>query len=229
MSNNRPETVCIIPAYNEAKTVSVIATLAVNHPEIDRVIVIDDGSDDETSGIASTIPEVEVLRLDKNHGKGAAMRSGMDATGEPILLFLDADLIGLKTEHFSDLLKPVLHDTFDMSVGLFRGGRLHTDLAHIVAPSLSGQRAIRRSVLANLDMDSVGFGIERALNELWVDGSIKVSKVILHGVSHVTKEEKRGYLEGVKQRMGMYADILRFEGNRIKRKIGILNGNSHND
>jgi hypothetical protein len=70
---------------------------------------------------------------------------------------------------------------------------LHTDLAHILTPSLSGQRAVRRSVLKDLDMDSVGFGIECALTELWETEAIRVKTVILRGVTHRTKEEKRGY------------------------------------
>jgi hypothetical protein len=214
---------CIIPAFNEEATVATVARRAVAHPKIHRVIVVDDGSKDATTRRASLVAGVQVITLQHNRGKGAAMRIGMAACVEPVLLFLDADLLGLTPQHISDLLDPVLTGEAEMSVGLFRGGRIHTDLAHMVAPSLSGQRAIHRSALQHLDMASVGFGIERALTELWENGTIRVKEVILHGVSHRTKEEKRGYLEGVKQRLGMYSDILRFEKGRLKRR---LEGNS---
>ncbi len=226
MSENNVKTVCIIPAYNEETTVAEIAQLAVDHPEIGRVVVIDDGSDDSTGEKAGSVNGVEVIRLDENSGKGAAMRAGMDATVEPVILFLDADLIGLNAGHITDLLAPVISNEADMSVGLFRGGRLNTDLAHIITPSLSGQRAVQRSVLDGLDMESVGFGIERALTELWETGKISVAKVILQGVTPRTKEEKRGYWKGVKQRAEMYMDILRFEGGRIKRRLKGNNGNN---
>ncbi len=215
--------VCIIPAFNEEQTVAEIAGLAAAHPQIGRVLVVDDGSEDGTSERAASVDGIQVIRNEVNQGKGSAMRDGLDATTEQVVLFLDADLTSLKPNHITDLLAPVAAGDMDMSVGLFRGGRLHTDLAHIITPSLSGQRAIKRRVLENLDMDSVGFGIERALTELWTKGEIRVKEVILKGVSHRTKEEKRGYMKGVKQRVGMYSDILKFEGGRLIKK---LSGNS---
>jgi polyisoprenyl-phosphate glycosyltransferase len=218
MAQDKIPVVCIIPAYNEEHTVASIARLASSHPLIGRVIVVDDGSSDSTASHSSEINDVKVISLTPNKGKGAAMRAGMSESDEPVILFLDADLIGLNEQHISDLLSPVINNEADMSVGLFRGGRLHTDLAHVITPSLSGQRAIRREVIQNMDMDSVGFGIERALTELWQNGSIRVKEVILRGVTHRTKEEKRGYWPGVKQRLKMYYEILRFEFGRLKRK-----------
>jgi polyisoprenyl-phosphate glycosyltransferase len=226
MSENADQVVCIIPAFNEASTVASVASTVINSGQVSKLIVIDDGSEDGTSAKAGEVHGVTVIRLETNHGKGAAMRAGLSASNEPVVLFLDADLLDLKPQHVGDLVQPVLSNNADMSIGFFRGGRLVTDLAHMVTPSLSGQRAIRRSIIANLDMDSVGFGIERALTELWKSGSIRVTEVILHGVSHRTKEEKRGYWEGVKQRTRMFAEILRFEGNRIRRKIA-GNGSNH--
>ena len=220
MSEPPFDTACIIPAYNEESTVASVARLAARHPRIGKVLVVDDGSDDATSRQASSVDGVQVLRLDENRGKGGAMHAGMEAVSEPVLLFLDADLVGMKESHITDLLAPVLDGQADMTVGVFRGGRIHTDLAHMITPSLSGQRAIHRSALDGLDMDSVGFGIERALTELWKTGAIRVKEVILHGVTHRTKEEKRGYWPGVTQRIVMYYEILRFETRRLIRRLG---------
>lgn len=219
MSDKTSSTVCIIPAYNEGPTVAGIACIASEHPLVGRVIVIDDGSTDKTSDEARSVDEVTVISLEQNCGKGKAMRVGLDSSDEPVILFIDADLIGLKPHHITDLMEPVLNDEADMTVGLFRGGRIHTDLAHMVTPSLSGQRCVKRSVIENMDMDTVGFAIERALTELWETGKIKVKDVIWKGVTHRTKEEKRGYWEGVRQRWKMYSQILNFEGKRIKRRI----------
>jgi len=213
------ETVCLIPSYNEEETVGRIAQEAARHPDISRVVVIDDGSIDRTSEVAGSISGVEVIRLEKNCGKGAAMKAGFSATSEPVVLFLDADLMGLSKGNITNLLKPVLENEVDMSVGIFRGGRVFTDLAHVVAPSLSGQRAVSRSVFDYLDVESTGFEIERALTELWETGAIRVKKVKLHGVTHRTKEEKRGFMEGVKQRLGMFLDIINFERDRLKRRM----------
>ena len=219
MAELESQTVCIIPAFNEAPTVAGIARIAVEHPLIGRVFIIDDGSTDDTSEKARAVEGVNLITHKVNGGKGKAMRTGLDATDEPIVIFLDADLVGLKPHHITDLMKPVLEGDADMSVGLFRGGRIHTDLAHMITPSLSGQRTVQRSVIENMDMDSVGFAIERALTELWETGVIKVKEIIWKGVTHRTKEEKRGYIEGVRQRIGMFSEILKFEGKRIGRRL----------
>jgi glycosyltransferase involved in cell wall biosynthesis len=219
MSEITDRVVCIIPAFNEEATVASIARLTRAHPLVQKVIVVDDGSSDRTAERAREVNGVEVLKLTPNRGKGAAMKAGIDASNEEVILFLDADLLGMTEDHVSDLLAPVLAGEADMSVGLFRGGRLHTDMAHVITPSLSGQRAVRREVVASLDMEALGFGIERALTELWETGSIRVTEVILHGVTHRTKEEKRGFFKGVGQRLKMYVDILHFEAGRLARRL----------
>jgi len=68
-------TVAIIPAYNEAEALpGVLAALQAAHPTID-VVVVDDGSRDDTAGVARR-PGVTVLRLPFNLGIGGALRMG---------------------------------------------------------------------------------------------------------------------------------------------------------
>lgn len=90
----------IIPAYNEADTVSraVRETAAVfsNLGEAYEILVVDDGSTDATRAAAESLrPEIPALKTvahETNRGKGAAVRTGvMNSTGES-LLFLDCDL-----------------------------------------------------------------------------------------------------------------------------------------
>jgi dolichyl-phosphate beta-glucosyltransferase len=88
----------VIPAYNEQTRIgsTLIRTLdhlAIHHPTAE-VIVVDDGSRDDTASVATEVSggRVRVLRQPQNRGKGAAVRRGMlEAKGEHIL-FMDADL-----------------------------------------------------------------------------------------------------------------------------------------
>lgn len=57
---------CIIPAYNEARRIAQILQLAATHPLIDEVIVVDDGSTDETGDIARNFERVRVIVLPRN-------------------------------------------------------------------------------------------------------------------------------------------------------------------
>ena len=136
----------ILPAYNEADRLSNVVRVVLRCPSIDEVIVVNDGSTDNTAEVVRQIPGVRLVDLPKNRGKGGAMAAGVDATDAKLLVFLDADLVGLKGEHVEALIEPVRTGKYQMAVGRFRGGRKLTDWAQRVTPNISGQRAIRRDV-----------------------------------------------------------------------------------
>lgn len=90
----------ILPALDEARRLppyleSVRAYLEANFGQAYEVIVVDDGSRDETAAaverLASQWPQLRLLRHAQNEGKGAAVRTGVLAAGGELLLFADAD------------------------------------------------------------------------------------------------------------------------------------------
>ncbi|MFO7954334.1 glycosyltransferase family 2 protein [Thioalkalivibrio sp.] len=80
----------LIPAHNEAATIEAVVAAARTH--VDRVIVVDDGSEDATACLVED--QAEVLRQPANGGKAAALWAGMQhalATGADAVVTLDAD------------------------------------------------------------------------------------------------------------------------------------------
>lgn len=202
----------VIPAYNEESTIGEIVRAVRHVPEISEVLVVSDGSTDGTAQAAQNAG-ARVIRLAVNVGKGGAMMAGVKSTEAEILLFLDADLIGLTSEHILDLLKPVCAGRAEMTIGIFEDGRLATDLAQFIAPYLSGQRAVRRSLFARLpDLDMTRFGVEVALTKFVKTEGIPVEVVELKEMSHIMKEEKLGLVKGVMARMKMYWEIAKYVG-----------------
>lgn len=198
----------IIPAYNEENTIENVLKAVVESNAGDEVIVVSDGSTDMTAEIAKKY--AKVIELKKNVGKGGAVKKGVEAAQGDVILMLDADLIGLKKEHIIDLLQPVLRGEADMTIGLFANGRFSTDFAQIVAPQLSGQRALKRSIIESISsLDATKYGIEIALTKYARRYKIKVKNVYLKDLTHVMKEEKLGFIPGVKARIKMYWDIIR--------------------
>lgn len=199
----------IIPAYNEGKTVGDVVSVVCGMPEIHEVIVVNDGSTDNTSGVAREAG-ARVIDLEMNRGKGGAIVAGIRETDADIILLLDADLIGLTRSHVLDLLKSVVDGEAEMTLGLFSHGRFSTDLAQKIAPWLSGQRAIKREILETLpELDLCRFGVETALTKHARKQHLNVKHVILDNCTHVMKEEKMGHIEGFKSRLRMYRDMLR--------------------
>ncbi|WP_352419640.1 glycosyltransferase family 2 protein [Proteiniborus sp.] len=199
----------VIPAYNEEKTIGEVIKVVKKVNLVDKIIVVSDGSIDKTVDIALK-HEVEILELENNVGKGGALSRGVNATYSEIILFLDADLIGLKEQHIIDLLIPVLNHEVDMTIGVFSNGRLTTDLAQKVAPYLSGQRAIKRYIFENIpNIDITRYGVEIALTKYVMSHGIKSKEIMLENLTHVMKEEKLGIVKGFASRMKMYWDIVK--------------------
>ena len=200
----------IIPAYNEEHRIAAVLA-AVTAATVGRVIVVSDGSTDGTAAAAQAVPGVEVVTLPANRGKGGAMRAGAIRADADVLLFFDADLIGLTPNHVHDLLAPVCAGEAAMTMGIFRGGRLWTDMAQFFAPAITGQRAIRRDVFLQIpNLESVGYGIELAINDYVHSQGLVRRDVTLRGVTHPMKEEKLGWAKGAASRMQMYRQMLRF-------------------
>lgn len=203
------EVTVIIPAYNEEERIGTVLNAIKKSDLVDEIIVVDDGSDDKTAEVALAAG-VKVIINDKNLGKGGALCKGLRNCRSEIILFLDADLCGFKTEDVRNLLKPVLSEGYDMTVGLFTNGRLTTDLAQKVAPFLSGQRAIKRQLLNEISgLEISRYGVEMALTRYVRKHSIRIKEVQLEDVSHVMKEEKRGIIRGFAERLKMYGDIVK--------------------
>lgn len=200
----------LIPAFNEATRIAAVLEVVSGSSADRQVWVIDDGSTDDTASVARRFPGVQVLRTEENQGKGAAMWAGVAATDAELLVFLDADLRGLRPEHVDALVEPVMTGTAEMTIGLFRGGRGSTDFSHIIAPWVSGQRAIRRDAFLSLDAARASRqGIELLLTRAAREQGWRVINVPWQGVTHAMKEEKLGLVRGHLARWKMYGEIVR--------------------
>jgi len=201
----------IVPAYNEAERIGAVISPLLAASCVDEVIVVDDGSTDGTAEVARRLG-ARVIELPRNMGKAAALDHGVSAARNDVLLFLDADLVGLKPEHIHRLVSIYEERGPDMVIGVFRSGRLNTDLAQTIAPYLSGQRVLSRALWERLKEKSEKlweYGVEMALTKLSLKEDWREERVFLEGVTHVMKEEKRGFSQGLKERLLMYGDILR--------------------
>jgi glycosyltransferase involved in cell wall biosynthesis len=197
-----------VPAHDEAATIGGVVTPLVGHPLVGEVIVVDDGSRDATAALAKDAG-ARVISLHRTRGKAAAMQWGTQLARHEILLFCDADVIGLSAEKITRIVKPVLDGQFDMYVGI-RARRMYwaNRLLHFT-PVISGERALRREIWDQVPADyKRNFQIEIALNFFAKQNGHRMGISILRGLSQVIKERKRGLLAGLWQRTLMIRDIL---------------------
>lgn len=122
----KPDISIVIPAYNESerlgdplKTILEFVSTAGLKVE---VIVVDDGSSDDTAKVAERVfqtkPEIQtnVIRYEKNRGKGFAVKTGLLAAKADVALFSDADL-STPIEEMSKLVDPILNGECDVTFG----------------------------------------------------------------------------------------------------------------
>jgi glycosyltransferase involved in cell wall biosynthesis len=214
----------VIPAYNEEERVVDVLDTIAHSTKVDEILVVTDGCTDDTAGRIrawlqtrpSDAMPVRLFELKHNIGKGGAMAHGAHVADADILLFLDADLIGLQSHQVDDLVAPLLREEkpADMALGLFgavRGGLLGWWLSynHRIFSFMTGQRAIRRDLfLAVPGLTRSRFGVEAAITcFVQSDPELKVEYTYLHAVTHPIKEEKLGPWRGFRKRSRMYREV----------------------
>ena len=178
------EVTAVIPAYNEQISIGSVALEAKRF--VDRVIVIDDGSTDNTAEIVK-LAGAELIKHYRNMGKGVALKTGFDAAkNSDIIVTLDADGQH-KTTDIPKLLKPIKEGEADIVNGsryingdgkdtpiYRRFGQTVLDMAtnfntkEKVTDSQSGFRAFSRKTLSVFRFEQKGYGIE---SEMLIEAS----------------------------------------------------------
>ena len=183
-------TAAVIPAWNEATTVGAVVYAALDARRVDEVVVVDNASTDATA-TAAAAHGARVVR-EPRPGKGEALRAGVAAVADAdVVVFLDADLVGLRPGHIDDLVAAVRAGGAAMACGLFDRGPVANAIFLASLPVLTGQRAVRRELFDALDLADVrGYRVEAALNSLVARRGLERHDVVLAGLWHRTKEEK---------------------------------------
>ena len=223
----------VVPAFNEEAGITSVLELLHRCPELVRITVVDDGSTDGTARrvleYARREPRLRLLRLKPNRGKGSAMAAGAEASPSDLVLFLDADLIGVSPQQLRKLIEPVRRGSCSMSLAVFSGPGGPSDRSQAVLPGLSGQRnsarwsgqrnsarlsgqrCLRWSQFRETPgLAETRYGAEVALNRFARKQGLPVQLVQWPGVTHLSKYEKRGWLPGLFAYLRMYLEILLF-------------------
>ena len=193
MKNNYPEISAIICAFNEESTIEDVLKAVTDSNLFNEIIVVNDGSTDNTlKNIKEIKKSVDItdIHLPENKGKGYAMALGVERASSEIIVFCDADLSGLKKNHFQQLINPIIGNEADMVLGQ----ATETLINYKINPfkSFTGERALlKQDVLTILEeMRTSKFGVETLINLHYQAQEKKVKYVMLEGLKHPTKFDK---------------------------------------
>lgn len=204
----RDKVSAVVPAYNEAETIGAVIQELKKCSLVGEIIVIDDGSDDNTAEVARLVG-ARVISLADNLGKAAAMEKGVGTAKSPTIMFVDADFIGFTAQKMEKIILPVLSGNRIMYIGVIRRRAYWLNKIARVLPLISGLRVIKKELWFKVPSKyKKGYQMEIALNYFAKHSGQKVGHCFLGGIRHVIKEKKRGFLLGTLARIKMGLEIV---------------------
>lgn len=208
-------TICaIVPAYNEEDKIENTVKAIKTSKYIDDVYVVDDGSCDNTA-LRADKAGAKVIKLDKNRGKGYALRYGLDRiidTSE-IIVFLDGDLEASHND-IDKLIEPILNKECDVTIARFpkRKNKAGFGLVKSLAKhgvkyftnrelecSLSGQRAFKLEVLKRVQNIPEKYGVEVGMTIDILKSGFTIKEIDVKMSHRETGRDLKGFIHRGKQ------------------------------
>jgi phosphoserine phosphatase len=187
----------IIPVLNESERVRSVIEFAKAGPNVDEVIVVDDGSIDGTPELARDAGAVVITST--LLGKGASMQDGLRVAKNETLLYLDGDLIGLQPDLVARMTQPILQGQADFVKARFTrdAGRVtiltarpliqtfFPELAKFDQP-LGGIIAAHRSLLQRLQFET-DYGVDVGL---LIDAADAGARIVQADIGHIEHDSQ---------------------------------------
>jgi len=201
----------IMPVYNEEGTIEEIVSRVLAVPLPIELIVVDDGSTDETRALLSKLAEARQFKVflqDENRGKGAAVRKGFAEASGDIFIIQDADL-EYSPEEYPELIELIVRGKADAVYGSrflgrhraflfthYLGNRFLTLVTNVLYNTILTDmetcfKAIRADRVRQMTLRSNRFGIEPEITAKLFKMGCRVYEVPI-------TYEGRGYEEGKK-------------------------------
>lgn len=231
----------VMPCYNESATIPTVAASVLASPLTAELIIVDDGSTDETLARALALDDerVRVLAQRPNQGKGAALRRGFAEASFPYVIVQDADL-EYDPREFEQVLGPILDGRADVVFGSrFLSDRPHRVLYywHAVGNRIlttasnmftnlnltdmeTCYKAFRREVIESFVIEEDRFGFEPEITAKVAGSGWRIYEVGISYAGRTYEDGKKiGWRDGIR---AMYC-IVRYSPirKRLAERIGL--------
>lgn len=186
---------CVVPVYNNERTIQRVLNVLLKCKYLTEVVVVNDGSSDESATIIATFKSAKKLKyLDnkQNRGKGYTVVRGIKQSKGDVIFICDADLGKLQLYHIEKIINRFLEGDVDMVIAA-------RETLHGFLTSLSGERIFWKKNLAEfLPMISEsGNGIEQIIN--FAHRHKKVVTILNKNIGHVLKYERPNVPEWIRE------------------------------
>jgi len=216
----------IVPVYNEEETIDEVISriISLGRKLSIEIIVVDDGSEDNTLNIIKKYDQIILVQHEKNYGKGAAIQTGIKKSKGDVIIIQDADLEYLP-EEIPKIVEPILSGKADvvfgsrfigkiegMSFSHFLGNRILSIVAQILYKTnmtdiMTGYKAMKRHVANNLKITKSGFDVEIEMTCKILKNHYRVVEVPISYKYRTFGESKITYRDGLRSLMSLFSYI----------------------
>lgn len=206
----------VIPCFNEADSISDVLTQLSNaRLDLGEIIAVDDGSTDGTAEIIRRARNVTLIQHERNLGKGAAIRTGLDNVTSDIVVIQDADG-EYSPNDIRALTRPIFDGKADVVYGSrFQGSIQGMSTSHLIGNKaltwateilywtkitdmMTGYKAFKRSMLDGLKLESRGFEFEPEITSKLLKKNAKIVEVPISYSYRKKGRAKIGWKDGFK-------------------------------
>jgi len=235
----------VIPAWNEeAGIADIVGRVLASKDGLEAIgvaelelLVVDDGSTDQTAQVAESVEGVRLIRHEHNKGYGAALKTGFEAASGELIGFLDADGT-YPPEMFPDLCRPALNgaeliigsrmagERSDMPItrrmgNLFFAGLLSFLGRQKVTDSASGMRVFRREILDRMLPLPDGLNLTPVMSTRALHEGIRMAEVPIQYSERVGQSKLSVVRDGSVFLQSMLWTVMTYNPVRILGLLGL--------
>src|SRR3989344_642849 len=196
----------IVCAYNEGPRISNVLCSLKKSKYISEILVIDDGSTDDTIEQIKKFKKIRNFRNKKNKGKGYSMDIGVKNAKYDLIFFCDADLNRFNEKIADEIIKPVIENKYGISICLRKRPSYDFMLKYgdLMLPFIiSGERIINKSLWDFIPKYYKSrYKVETGINYFALKKKLKI-KYKQFDYMITTKEDKYNLLNALKQRASL--------------------------
>lgn len=209
----------VIPCYDESPRIQNVIKPILRSKHLDEVIVVDDGSNDNTvAKVLEFDGKVKLIRHKVNFGKAAAVFDGIKASKSDVIFMIDADLVGLRPVHIDYSIEQFIEKDLDMllmPVSCQKSANSFSKFTDFIGTLVgadivaTGERLLKREkVLPFTHKRKIGYGLEMYLNKIAKRKNWKIDVILWKKGSTVPEQtlkvEKYGFVNGLKKEVKMF-------------------------
>lgn len=202
---------CIIPAYNEEieieNILSIITPLIGEY--IYEVIVINDGSKDNTNQIVKKFTKIKLIEHKINKGKSCSVAEGIQTALGDFVFLLDADLKFLNKENIVDLIYPIENKTSLVAISYRKNSWPLFPFKKI--DYLSGERILPKYYLKEKISEIAqlpSYGLEVFINKIIINNKLNISVVPWINVENTIGKNGKIRFKDIKKSTKIWWNIL---------------------